>query len=425
MPLQTVDWKKWLAFLIMLALLAGGGYWYYTQSQKPVVTVKTIKVERGDVAATVSATGTLVPLNKVDVSSKITGLITKVLVKENDFVQQGQILIELDDKQLQSDMEQTRAKLKNALLNHQRNQELLRQGAISTQQADQTETDYLVAQATYDNSLSKIEDTVIRAPINGVVIGKPIPAGQTVAPGISTPMVLLTVAELSVMQIETLVDESDIGRIAVGQNVTFTVDSFPNLSFAGVVTNVSMKSVVQQNVVYYTVLVDVADTQGKLFPSMTARVSIHVGESKNVLLLPLSALREKKGQKYATVQRANGTTEDVPVEIGLMGDDKVEVRGALVEGDNVVTRSAAASGSCTNAPATTRASPTTTSPAPDDASSATPASAAPSSSTASRTTSPTPTSSKASPPTRPPESRACSGECSTLSLPRPPTNEPP
>lgn len=347
MPLQRMDWKKGLVFLIVLALLGGGGYWYYTQTQKPVVTVKTIKVERGNVAATVAATGTLVPLNKVDVSSKITGLITKVLVKENDYVQQGQVLIELDDKQLQSDMEQVRAKLKNALLNHQRNQELLRQGAISTQQADQTETDYLVAKATYDNSLSKIEDTIIRAPINGVVIGKPIPAGQTVAPGISTPMVLLTVAELSAMQIETLVDESDIGRIAVGQNVTFTVDSFPNLSFAGVVTNVSMKSVVQQNVVYYTVLVDVTDTQGKLFPSMTARVSIHVGESKNVLLLPLSALREKKGQKYVTVQRANGSTEDVPLEIGLMGDDKVEVRGALAEGDNVVTRSAAASGTST------------------------------------------------------------------------------
>ena len=341
MPFKSDSWKTWLVAAVVLAILAGGGYWYYRQSQKPASVTKTIRVERGDVAASVSATGTLVPLNKVDVSSKITGLITKVSVKENDRVKQGQVLIALDDKQLKSELEQTQAKLNNASLNYLRLKELLAQGAISAQQFDQAETDYLVAKAAYDNTMSKLDDTIIRAPIDGVVIGKPIPAGQTVAPGISTPMVLLTVAELAAMQIETLVDESDIGRIAVGQNVTFTVDSFPALSFAGAVTNVSMKSVVQQNVVYYTVLVDVTDTKGKLFPSMTARVAIHVGESKDVLLLPLSAIRERKGQKYVSVQRPNGTTEDVPVGVGLMGDDKVEVRGGLSEGDNVVTRSAA------------------------------------------------------------------------------------
>ena len=349
MPIKGNGWKTWMVVIVVLVAVIGGGYWYYQQSQKPVVTVKTIRVERGDVTATVSATGTLVPLNKVDVSSKITGLITKVLVKENDFVKQGQTLIELDDQQLQSELEQTRAKLNNALQNHLRNQELLAQGAISTQLFDQTQTDYLVAQAAYNNTISKLEDTIIRAPIDGVVIGKPIPAGQTVAPGISTPMVLLTVAELSTMQIETLVDESDIGRITMGQNITFTVDSFPTLSFAGVVTNVSKKAVVQQNVVYYTVLVDVADTQGKLFPTMTARVSIHIGESKNVLLLPLSAIREKKGQKYVSIQRPGGSIEDVPVEVGLMGDEKVEIRGAIVEGDNVVTRSAATGGASSQA----------------------------------------------------------------------------
>lgn len=341
MPLKTSNWRAWLTLAAILAAV-GGGYWYYMRAQAPVTVTKTVRVERGDVAASVSATGTLVPLNKVDVSSKITGLITNVSVKENDLVKQGQVMIELDDKQLQSDKAQVQAKLNNATQNYLRYKELLAQGAISTQQFDQAETDYLVAKATYDNAVSKLDDTIIRAPIDGIVIGKPISAGQTVAPGISTPMVLLTVAELTAMQIETLVDESDIGRIVVGQRVSFTVDSFPNLTFAGVVTNVSRKAVVQQNVVYYTVLVDVDETKGKLFPSMTARVSINIGESKGVLLLPLSVLRERKGQKYVSVQRPDGTIEDVNVEIGLMGDEKVEVRGGLSEGDNIVTRSATA-----------------------------------------------------------------------------------
>ncbi len=155
--------------------------------------------------------------------------------------------------------------------------------------------------ATYDNAASQLSYTVITAPIDGLVIGKPIPAGQTVAPGISNPMVLLTVADLSKMQIQGQVDESDIGRVKLGQKVDFTVDAYPGKTFTGVVSLISQKAVIQSNVVYYTVYVDVDSPQGLLFPTMTARVTIKVGESKNTLVIPLSAVKEIKGQKTVQV----------------------------------------------------------------------------------------------------------------------------
>jgi len=333
---QTIlQHKKWLFILVILAVALPAGYFYLANTSKPVVTAKTISVERSDIQSVVSATGTISPVNSVDVSSKITGRIREVKVNENDLVKTDQVLILLDDTRLSTQVSQAQARLKNAAANFERINRLASIGAISTQQLDAAQMDYNVAQASYDDAVSQLDDTVIKAPIDGQVIGKPIPAGQTVAPGISNPMVLMTVADMSKMQILVQVDESDIGRVIEGQKVNFTVDAYPGRNFTGTVANVSKKASIQQNVVYYPVTVDVHSPEGLLKPTMTARVSVNVGESKNTLVIPLSAVKESKGQQYVQVM-VNGQAQSKPVKLGLSSDDKVEILSGLAEGEQVM-----------------------------------------------------------------------------------------
>ncbi len=327
-------YKYWLSGLAVILLTAAAVYAVMSDSNPPA-KVATVTVERGDIAAVVSATGTINPVNMVDISSKISGRIREVYVAENQPVKGGQILLTLDDTHLQTQVQQAYARLAEAAGNYERNRRLQAAGAVSDQQLDTAQTDYRVAQAVYDDTVSQLDDTVIKSPLDGVVIGKPIPAGQAVAPGISSPMVLMTVADLTKMQIQTQVDESDIGQVQVGQPVTFTVDAYPGQSFTGAVSNVSQKATVQQNVVYYNVLVDVDNPGGLLKPTMTARVLIKTAESKNTIIVPLSVVKTINGQP--TVAVVNGTqTQNVPVTTGLANDDKIEILSGLADGDQIV-----------------------------------------------------------------------------------------
>ena len=202
--------KKFKLSLVLLGLLGIGGYYgygYYQEQNKPKPVGRQVKVERGDIVALVSATGTISPVDNINVSAKITGLITEVKVMENQQVKANDILVLLDDSKYRAQVAQAGAKLVLAEANFQRASKLNQVGANSHQQMDAARMEYAVAKASYEDAVSNLDDTVIRAPISGMVIGKPIPAGQTVSPGISTPMILLTIANLDRMQIESLVDE--------------------------------------------------------------------------------------------------------------------------------------------------------------------------------------------------------------------------
>jgi HlyD family secretion protein len=348
MPLiwkSILQYKIWIIVVVILLTVAGSAFYMYKSKTAPIVVGPTVKVERGDILSMVSATGTISPVNLVDISSKITGLIKEVKVMENDQVTLGQVLLVLDDTHLQAQVAQAQAHLDNVAGIYKRTQQLADMGAVANQTLDTSRSDYNVAQAAYDDAVSQLNDTVIRSPINGQVIGKPTPAGQAVAPGVSTPMVLLTVADMSKMQIDTQVDESDIGKIQVGQKVTFTVDAYPNQTFSGVISNVSQKATVVSNVVYYNVLVDV-DTNGEnlLKPTMTARVSINVAESKNALIVPLAAVKSNSNGQYVAVVR-NGKIEDTSVTTGITGDNKIEILSGLMEGDQIIASSAKAQAS--------------------------------------------------------------------------------
>lgn len=344
---KILQYKVWLMITFILLLIGVAAFYTYKGKATPVAVTSTVAVERGNLISMVSATGTISPVNLVDVSSKISGLIQEMKVKENDQVTVGQVLLVLDDTHLRAQVAQAQARLVNAKGIYERTRRLETMGAVPTQQLDTSLSDYNVAQATYDDAVSQLNDTIIRSPINGQVIGKPTPAGQAVAPGVSTPMVLLTVADMSKMQIETQVDESDIGQIKVGQRVNFTVDAYPGKIFNGAVSNISQKANVVSNVVYYKVLVDVDAAENLLKPTMTARVSIRIAESKDSLLVPLASVKSNNGELYVMVVR-NGKEQRAKVTTGITGESKIEILSGLVEGDQVVV--ATAKSQAANAP---------------------------------------------------------------------------
>ena len=325
-------------------LLAGsyGGYKYYQSSQVAVETVKIGEVKKGNIVETVSATGSLSAQDNVDISSKITGRIVEVLVKENQHVNAGDVLVRLDATSLNATLAQMQAKLHNAQATYNRNLNLLNRGAISQSTFDSVEADYLVAKSNYEKAASDVSDTIITTPISGYIIGKPTPVGQTISSGISTPQVIMSVATLDNMEIETLVDESDIGQVKNGQKVKFTVDAYPNETFTGKVRLISRSATTENNVIYYKVYVTVDDAKGKLLPTMTARTEIIIDEANDVTTVPLNCIYSEGSRRYVKVyNEKTKETRDVDVTLGLTSDSEVAVKSTgLSVGDKLLVKKA-------------------------------------------------------------------------------------
>ena len=334
------------AVIFCALLLAGGygGYKYYVSSQTPAATVKTGVVERGNLVETISATGALSAVNSVDISSKITGRIVEVLVEENQHVNAGDVLVRLDDTALMATMRQMKAKLDNAEANYNRFQKLVESGAISRSEYDNVYADYLVAKTNYEKAASDVQDTVITTPIDGYIIGEPTPVGQTISSGISEPQVIMSVATLDDMQIEAMVDESDIGQVKVGQKVNFTVDAYPNENFSGKVRLISRKAETENNVIYYKVYVDVDDAKGKLLPTMTARADFVIASAENVLMVPLNCVYVEGKRRFVKVYNTKTKeSRDVDVKLGLSNDSEIVVQtDALKPGEVLLVRKAVA-----------------------------------------------------------------------------------
>jgi len=346
--------RKHKILLILLAILiagGAGGYKYYQvkKTQEAVAATRTDAVQRGNLRKTISATGALKALDNVDINSKITGRIVAVYVKENQHVTVGQALVKLDDTSLKATQEMKRATLADKKATYDRDTALLDQGAIAQSVFDTAEAEYRVAQAEYDQATSNVNDTVISTPIDGYVIGKPTPVGQTVSSGISTPQVLMSVANLDKMQIYLMVDESDIGQIKQGQNVEFTVDAYPNETFKGTVTLIGRSATTTNNVNYYTVYVDVENSEGKLLPTMTARANVIVDEMDNVLTVANKCLHTEDGQQYVLVyNKKDNTSRKVPVKVLLAGTDRTAVEADLQEGEELVVKTTKATSTSNN-----------------------------------------------------------------------------
>lgn len=312
--------KKILLILAVIVLIAGiAGYFFYKRT--PEISYKTAKIERGTIVSTVAATGNLSAVTTVQVGTQVSGTIQKIYVDFNSRVKKGQAIAEIDPSLFSASVEQSQGNYLSAEANLQkakvtatdaertfiRNKKLLSDGIISQSDYDSSETALQSAKAAVKSAEGSVAQTrgslmqsktnlrysVIRSPVDGVVISRAVDVGQTVAASFSTPTLFTIAQDLTKMQIEVSVDEADISRIQLDQKASFTVDSYPEQTFRGKVIQIRSAPVITQNVVTYVVVVNVDNSDLKLKPGMTANVQIEVAKKDDVLKLPPAALRFK------------------------------------------------------------------------------------------------------------------------------------
>lgn len=312
--------------------LVGGGIWYAKQraAMNPEQRYKLATIEKGEVTQTVSANGTLNPVVLVSVGTQVSGTVKKLYVDFNDKVKQGQPLLELDDalvsaseRQSAANVVSAQAALELAQANEARMKALFAQEYVSRQEYDQArqvlksaQAQLVLARAQNDCDRANLNFTVIRSPVDGVVVDRVVDLGQTVAASFQTPVLIKIAQDLSEMRIDTSFAEADIGLIREGQKARFTVDAFPNRNFTGEVQQIRLNPTNQQNVVTYNVRINVANPDQILLPGMTAYVNIGVARREQVVLVPNGALRFKPAdaaeKKTENGQKAASTASMAP-----------------------------------------------------------------------------------------------------------------
>ena len=364
---------------IALLVLAFVAYSFIKGDDSVAIEAKTIAAKKGDVTTMVTATGTIEPINQVDVGTQVSGVVEKVYVDYNSEVKEGQLIAELDKTNLKASTTQAQASYDNAISQrnylqtiYERQKSLYDNQVISKSDFDDAVYNYETAKGTVTQRLSDLQQAKtnlgyanIYSPIDGVVLSRDIDEGQTVAASYSTPTLFTIAQDLQEMQVEADVDEADIGVVKEGQRVSFTVDAYQGQEFQGEVTQVRLDPTITSNVVTYTVVIKADNPDLKLKPGLTATISIYTLELKDVLSVEAKAINFKptppemmayNEQEKLTVERPNNgprTTdeEDVtkvwvlesngaitPKEVKLGASDGVNVQilSGINEGDKLV-----------------------------------------------------------------------------------------
>lgn len=317
-----------VAGIAVLALLGVGiGFWRQQRSAGDEGAFRTAMVERGNIRVAISSTGTLSATSTVTVGSQISGQVTEILVDFNDRVTQGQVLARIDPKTYEAQiaqgnaqiasaratLEQAQATQRNAALDYQRKAELVQRQLVARSDVDlaRTALDQANAQvaaaraqiqqqtASTQTTRVNLDRTVIRSPVDGVVLTRSIEPGQTVAASLQAPELFTIAEDLAQMKIELAVDEADIGQVKPGQGVSFTVDAFPDRQFRGQVQQVRLAATTTNNVVTYPVVVAVDNSDGTLLPGLTVNAEIEVSRRDDVLKVANAALRFKPASQPA------------------------------------------------------------------------------------------------------------------------------
>jgi HlyD family secretion protein len=410
--------RIWLPIAALGLVVAAATYYYRGDVAADAPPVTTAAVTRGNVVATVEATGTLEAVTTVEVGTQVSGTIKSLGADFNSRVRKGQIIAQLDPslfetqvaqeratvQRLASEGERARVQAEDAQVKLRRARDLDAKQLIARSDLDAAEStaraaeaavksadaQLVQAKASLNQSEVNLSHTIIRAPIDGVVIARNVDVGQTVAASMQAPTLFVIAQDLTEMRVNAKVDESDIGKIQTNQPVRFRVDAYPNESFAGSVSQVRLQPVVEQNVVSYVTVIDVRNKDLKLKPGMTAAVTIETGRADDVLKVPNAALRfepdadvfAKLGQQAparadasarpravsaASGERRGGTRDrsrravwvfedgrltPVDVQAGLSDGTQTMVSGPLTPGMQVVT--SAASATTAAAPSTMR-----------------------------------------------------------------------
>jgi HlyD family secretion protein len=281
---------------------------------------RTEKVDRGNITMTVTATGTLSAVTTVQVGSQVSGMIARLYADFNSRVTKGQLLAELDPtpfqqqvEQRQADVTKSKVEAANTRINYERQARLVKAGLSPQSELDSARAAYEGANAqvqqstaALNQSLTNLKYTKIVSPIDGIVVDRQYDVGQTVAASFSAPTLFSIAQDMTKMQVQADVDQSDIGRIAVGQSARFTVDSYPDQEFRGRISQIRLNATVSQNVVTYPVIIEVPNPDEKLRPKMTANVTIDVAMVPDVLRIPNSALRFKPDTAGAGATATSG-----------------------------------------------------------------------------------------------------------------------
>lgn len=351
------------AIYIMSAALAVSAV---SCSEKEKMELETYTVEPTTISDVVTATGTMESVTSVDVGTQVTGIIEHLYADYNDTVKKGQLLAELEKTLLSSELRSADANMASAKAsyeyakeNFERDRALHAEKLISDYEFQTSQKDYEVARQTYDKSQAdrvraakNLNYAEIYSPIDGIVISREVEVGQTVVSSMNVAN-LYVIADLDNMQVVGNVDEADIGQVKVGQHVTFNVDSYPNDTFEGTVTQVRLNPTTESNVVTYEVIVNTANPDHKLIPGMTANLTIYTLELTDVFAVPLKALRfqpmESDGKesslpvpqpaegnpKHSVWVVRDGRLVQTPVELGVMNSVYQQITSGLQKGDKV------------------------------------------------------------------------------------------
>jgi HlyD family secretion protein len=367
---------KKVLVVIGLTAVVGIAVFVLLRNKGDEIKYRTEKVARGDIEATVTATGTVNAVTTVLVGTQVSGTIKKIYVDFNSHVKKGQLIALIDPATFEAQVEQQKANLYAAKANLEkaeasvidskrtmaRNKELLAKDLIAQSDFDTSQTNYETAaaqvsaskaaiaqaEASLKNAQTNLGYTRIVSPVDGVVVSRNVDVGQTVAASFQTPTLFTIAQDLTKMQIDTSVAEADIGRVKVDQEVDFTVDAYPDVTFKGKVWQIRIAPITVQNVVTYDVVVLVDNKDLKLMPGMTANVSIIVAEEKGVLKIPNAALRfrpaeggKPKFEKGAGVWIVeNQKPKRVPVKLGISDGSYTQIiSGDLKEGQDVIVES--------------------------------------------------------------------------------------
>src|SRR3954464_6852058 len=290
--------KKLKITVAAVALASVGGTdWFYQRADgKEVPQYKTAALTRGSLKSTVSATGTLQAVRTMQVGTQASGQIAQIYVDFNDHVKKGQLLARIDPtlqqqavEDAQAQLDKAQATLTAAREDYNRTKSLFDARVLTAQEFETSKSNFSVqtaavksAQIAVDCARQNLSYTSIYSPIDGVIVERNVDVGQTVAASLSAPQLFLIANDLSEMQILASVDESDIGQVKDGQTVNFTVQPYPEQTFTGTVKQVRLQSKTTDNVVNYTVVVGVANPNGKLLPGMTATVQFVTGSASDV-----------------------------------------------------------------------------------------------------------------------------------------------
>ena len=313
--------KKYIIWIIVgVVAIAAVVFYFVNKNKQAPVSFVTVQVANGYIASSVTATGTLQPVDTVSVGAQVSGLVKNIFADYNSVVKKGQLLAQIEPSIIRAQSDQSRASLASTQsnlrfqqVNYDRQNKLFVLGAISQSDFQVATNSYQTARAAVDNAKAQLKITLqtlyytnIYSPIDGTVLNRNVSVGQTIASSFSAPTLFVIAKDLTKMQVNAAVDEADIGGVLAGQNVSFTVDAFPDDIFRGTVREILLHATVSANVVTYTTLINVDNRNLKLKPGMTASINIYAEEDSNALLIPARALTFKPDsvllQKYTLIR---------------------------------------------------------------------------------------------------------------------------